>query len=372
MNSSLIVHFSVLPDPRRDINKKHLLIDIVVIALAAAISGAEGWNEVEEFGRLREKWLRSFLALPYGVPSHDTFRDVFMRLDPREFGKCFLAFVDDLSAEQKEKTIAIDGKSLRRSFDKAAGKSVLHLVNAWSSELGISLGQVAVAEKSNEITAVPKILDVLDLKSATVTLDAMGCQTEVAAKVCDRGGDYVLAVKENQKGLFDEIDDFFRLSEAEHFADVTYESFECVEKDHGRIETRKYYLAHDLDVISNRMAWKNLRGLGMVISTRQVNGTNSYARRYFITSHGEGKIKRFAKSVRAHWAVENNLHWCLDVVFHEDACRKRKDNSAENFASIRKLALTLLKKETSRKLSVRGKRHLATMSQDYLDTVLFG
>jgi predicted transposase YbfD/YdcC len=244
-------------------------------------------------------------------------------------------------------------------------------VNAWSSDLGIALGQIPVSEKSNEITAVPKILDLLDVKDATVTIDAMGCQTEIAGRISDRGGDYALAVKENQKGLFGEIDDFFRLSEAENFADVTYEQYETVEKDHGRIETRTYYLAHDLDVISQREKWKNLRGIGMVISSRKERGETSNARRYFITSHGPGELKRFAKSIRAHWAEENNLHWCLDVIFHEDACRKRKDNSAENFAWIRKAALTLLKKETSKKRSIRGKRYAATISVDYLNKVLF-
>ncbi len=371
MSISVIQHFSILPDPRHDINKRHLLIDIIVITLAASISGAEGWNDIETFGRLREDWLRKFLELPYGIPSHDTFRDVFLRLDTKEFAKCFSAFVEDL-CEVKDKMIAIDGKTLRRSFDKATGKKVLHLINVWACESGLTLGQIAVDKKSNEIKAIPKILETLDLEDTTVSIDAMGCQTAIANKIVEKKGDYVLAVKNNQKGLFQEIDDFFKLSEKEDFADVNYKKVQSTEKDHGRIETREYYLAHDLEVISKREKWKNLKGIGMVISKRKIKTKTSTAKRYFITTHGEGNIRKFAKSVRAHWAIENNLHWCLDIIFHEDNCRKRKDNSAQNFALIRKIALALLKREKSKKVSIRRKRLIATMSQEYLETVLFG
>ena len=367
----LIASLSIVPDPRQDINKKHLLIDILVITLCAVVAGAEGWNEIESFGREKESVFRKFLALPHGIPSHDIFRDVFLRMDPQPFGKAFLQWVQGIQLETNGRFVAIDGKTLRRTLDRATSRAPFHLVNAWATENGLALGHVAVDGKSNEITAIPKLLDVLCIEGCTITIDAMGCQTKIADLITKRKGDYILSLKENQKGLFQDVKDFFQISEETGFDGIEYETFETIEKDHGRIETRTYYLSQDISTLDPKHHWPNLGSLGMVRETRQVNGKKSVDRRYFITSH-KSDVRLFAKGVRGHWGIENKLHWVLDVTFHEDLCRKRKDASAINFAWIRKMAINLLRKDTSRKDSLRRKRLIAAWNTEYLLKVVFG
>jgi predicted transposase YbfD/YdcC len=367
----LIECLSVVPDPRQEINKKHLLIDILVITLCAVVAGAEGWNEIEAFGEEKEDVFRQFLALPHGIPCHDVFRDVFMRLEPEPFGNAFLRWIQGIQVETKGKFLAIDGKTLRRTLDQSAKRAPFHLVNAWETENGLAMGQVAVNGKSNEITAIPKLLDVLRIEGCTVTIDAMGCQTKIADLITKRKGHYIFAVKENQKGLYQDITDFFKISEETGFDGVEHEMFETLEKDHGRIERRTYYLSPEICTLDPKRGWPSLGALGMVRAVRQSKGETSVDRRYFITSHKSG-VAEFAKGVRGHWQVENKLHWVLDVNFHEDLCRKRKDVSAINFAWIRKMAINLLRKDTSRKDSLRRKRLIAAWNTEYLLKVVFG
>ncbi|HNW35101.1 MAG TPA: ISAs1 family transposase [Candidatus Ozemobacteraceae bacterium] len=368
--TTLLGCLSILPDPRQDMNKLHLLLDILVIAVCAAVAGAEGWNEVEEFGRTREAWLKRFLSLPHGIPSHDTFRDVFLRLDPTAFSEAFMTWTRGVHRKTNG-TIAIDGKTVRRSGGSHGSRHPLHLVSAWATEAGVCLGQVATSEKSNEITAIPTLLQMLELKGCLITIDAMGTQCEIAKRITAQCGDYILPAKENQPNLHDQIRDFFTTAEKMNFQDVEFSTVKTVEKDHGRVETRTYHLVRDLEWFDQKERWANIAAIGRVVAERRVNGKTSVESRYFITSW-KGDIHRFADAVRRHWGIENSLHWVLDVVFDEDHCRKRILNSPENFAIVRKFALALLKRDTTSKGSIRGKRYRATLDTDYLEKVILG
>lgn len=368
---SIVECFADLPDPRVERTRDHKLIDLVVIAICGVISGAEHWTEIEEYAQIKEDWLRTFLELPKGIPSHDTFGRVFARLDPDVFCSCFLDWIRTLYDATGGKAIAIDGKTLRRSYDKDSGKAALHMVHAWAVDNHLLLGQVATDEKSNEITAIPELLKVLDLNGCLVTIDAMGCQKKIAWAITAKGGDYILGLKGNQTKLRSDVERFFDCAVRDEFAYLDVRTHKTVEKDHGRIETREYWLVAE-DSFEINGQWGGLKAVGMVKSERIVDGLPSRETRYYISSRmmsGEA----FAKAVRGHWGIENSLHWMLDVAFREDECRIRKQNGPENFGVLRRFALSLLKQEKAIcKLGVKSKRKRCGWDNNYLLGVLLG
>lgn len=361
-------HFRKLKDPRINRRKLHLLSDIIVIALCAVICGAQDWQEIETFGKLRHDWFRRFLKLPNGIPSHDTFERVFDRLDPRAFQQGFQSWVAAIAENLSIKHIAIDGKTLCGSASKKLGP--LHLVSAWASEHHLSLGQVATAEKSNEITAIPQLLEMLELRGAFITIDAMGCQKDIAAKILERGGQYVLTVKENQENLLIDIQECFRRAFDTDFAGLEHDEFETQDKGHGRTEKRSYTILTNPSGIRNAADWPSLTVIGMCLRTRHVTGTPTprIEAHYFIGSRN-ASAKTYAKVLRNHWSIENSLHWQLDVSFAEDANRVSKRNAAENLALLRKLALMLLKRHPS-KQSLKCKQLSAALSTEFLEEAL--
>lgn len=370
---TLLEYFASLPDPRVDRTKLHALGDILVIAVSAVICGAEGWTDIAEFGKSKEEWLRGFLPLANGIPSHDTFRDVFMRLDPATFEACFVSWVRSLGPITGQ--VSIDGKTLRRSHDQGQGKSALHLVSAWASECRLVLGQVATDEKSNEITAIPELLALLDVNGCLVTIDAMGCQTEIAAQIVEQGGDYLLAVKDNQPNLAADVKEIFDLefAQAEPFDQFRHDYAKTVNKGHGRIEIRECWTTSDPDLLAylrKGAAWAGLQTIALVRATRRVNGDESMQDRYYISSVA-GDAHSILQAARHHWGVENSLHWVLDVVFREDQARMRRGHSSHNFALLRHIALNLVRNQKSGPKSVRGKRLKAAWDHDFLFNILF-
>lgn len=361
--------FSKLTDPRVERTKLHSLSDMVVIALCAAICGANSWADVERFGKAKIDWLLRFLDLPNAIPSHDTFSRVFARLDTSEFLTCLHNWLRSLGLALKEKHVAIDGKTLRRSFDKAAGKSPLHLVSAWASNLRISLGQVAVDDKSNEITAVPQLLALLELTGAVVTLDAMHCQKATTAAIQAKAADYVLIVKDNQPTLHAMIADLF-LEYAEHdFKVPGMRIHKKSERSHGRNERREYYVFHAPPALRESEEWIGVKTIGMIYRRREVGDKTQEETTYFISSLPP-EVKRLARLIRDHWGIENSLHWTLDVTFGEDQSRIRKGQGPEIASVFRRLALMLLEQDTSEKGSIRGKRLQAGWNTDVLERIL--
>jgi len=360
--------FLPLRDPRRRHLRKHLLIDIIVIALCAVISGANDWQQVAAFGQRRLGWLSTFLRLPSGIPSHDTFERVFERLDPAAFQACFRRWIEALARQLDLGHIAIDGKTLRGSRNGPKGWQALHLVSAWATECHLSLGQVAVEAKSNEITAIPRLLELLDLHGALVTIDAMGCQTEIARKVVEGGGDYVLTVKDNQPHLVEDIGRCITSALEGDFEGVTHEVWGTEERGHGRQETRTYLIITDPEGIRNKDAWEKLAVIGMCVSEREVQGQRSEEVRYFIGSRRMG-AQGYGEVLRGHWGIENNLHWQLDVAFGEDGSRVQRRHGAENLALLRRLALTLLKRHAG-KQSIACKRYAAALDPAFLEEIL--
>ena len=368
---SITRSFADLEDPRLERSRLHSLLDIVVLAVCAVIGGAEGWEDIAKYGQAKADWLKTFLALPNGIPSHDTFRRVFCLLDPEAFQECFRRWIDALSDGLGLKRIAIDGKTVRRSFDKATGKAALHLVSAWATEQHLVLGQVAVDAKSNEITAIPKLLALLDVSGAIVTIDAMGCQKEIAAKIRAGGGDYVLTVKENQERLLDDVQACFVKGWDTEFAGMQHSYHVTEESGHGRQETRHVTTILHPEGIRDQALWKDLRAITMIVRERQVTGQEKTEEvHYYIGSRVAG-AKAYAGYVRGHWGIENGLHWVLDMSFDEDGCRMRTDHSAENFALLRRLALSLLK-QNGRVGSVRGKRLQSGWDDRFLQEILCG
>ncbi len=370
---SYATYFAEIEDPRVERIRRHELLDIIVIAICAVISGADDWVDVEAWGKAKLDWLRrQGLALPHGIPSHDTFGDVFGRLQPEQFETSFLGWVQAVMGASGGKVVAIDGKTLRRSHDRRLGKSAIHMVSAWASANHLLLGQVKVDEKSNEITAIPALLAMLDLGGSIVTIDAMGTQTAIARAIVDQGADYVLAVKENQGHLYEDVVATFQEAEQRRFAHVPHTYTKTTNKGHGRVEIRECWVIERLDYLEAlRTAedWTTLRSLVMVRAERRLGDQVSVEQRYFISSRPDPAERQLAV-IRSHWGIENELHWCLDVAFGEDASRIRKGDGAQNFSFLRRLALTLLKREQTTKIGLKAKRHKAGWDTDYLLLVL--
>ena len=368
---SIREHFASLPDPRIDRQKRHNLIDIISITICAVIAGAEAWTDVEAFGKAKEPWFRTFLELPNGIPSHDTFGRVFSLLDPLVFQKAFTQWVQAVNEVFKGQVIAVDGKCLRRSHDRNDNKSAIYMVSAWASANELVLGQVKTDEKSNEITAIPKLLQALEISGCIVTIDAAGCQKKIAAQIRSQEADYILALKGNQGNLRDYVEDYFTTAVENDFLGVACDYFETTNGGHGRVEVRRHWTIDEFGDVPGKAAWKDLRTIGMVEAERHIDHEVTTERRYYIASL-PSDAKQFAAGVRAHWGVENALHWSLDVSFREDDCRVRKGYASENFATIRHIALNLLKKDKSFKRGLKAKRLRAGWDNDYLIKVLEG
>lgn len=363
-------YFSILPDPRVERTRLHKLEDIITIALCAVIGGAETWVDIARFGRAKEAWFRTFLELPFGIPSHDTFGRVFAAMSPDEFERCFQAWTADLAGSSEGKLIAIDGKTIRRSVDRASGRAAIHLVSAWVHENHAVFGQIRTEDKSNEITAIPRLLAMLNLTGATITIDAIGCQREISRQIVDRGGAYVLAVKANQAELHEDIRTFLDDAISREFQGIQHDRYEQTEKGHGRIEIRRCWTTRQIEWLRQRHDWPGLQSVAAVECHRQIGDQVSTERRYFISSLPGHTAQRIAQAVRNHWCVENELHWSLDVCFGEDQSRARIGNAAENLSRVRRLALMLLKNETTAKVGLKAKRLMAGWDEQYLLRVL--
>lgn len=368
---TLAESFGKIKDPRVERTKQHKLIDILIIAICAVICGAEGWGEIEQFGREKREWLTTLLELPNGIPSHDTFNRVFAHINPEEFERCFLEWVRALT-ETIKGVIAIDGKTLRRSHEKGAGKKALHLVSAWAAENRLVLAQLATEKKSNEITAIPKLLRLLDLSGCIVTIDAMGTQKQIAKQIIEQHGDYALALKKNHGLLYQKVETLFARARQENFESVSCQQLQVTDKGHGRLEDRHYWIIEDQDIIRSldkNGDWQGFRSVGMVEYQRRIGQKVTTGVRYYILRI-EGNAATFAYAVRSHWAIENSLHWVLDVAFHEDLSRTRRGHSAHNLALLRHIALNVLRQERSAKVGIHAKRLKAGWSTNYLEKLL--
>ncbi len=362
-------YFSDLEDPRSDHTRRHQLIDIITITVCGVICGADSWVELEQFGKSKEEWLKRFLELPNGIPSHDTFGRVFAQLDAQQFRDCFLSWVQAVSAVTRGQVIAIDGKTLRRSHDRSLGKTAIHMVSAWASENRLVLGQTKVAEKSNEITAIPELLALLDISGCIVTIDAMGCQKEIARLIIEDSGDYVLALKENQGQLYREVKELF---EDEGLVATEGDFHETVNKGHGRLEHRRCWSIADrecLSYLNSRGEWLGLQSVAKVTGERRIGEKVSIESRYYISSL-PGNAKQTLWAVREHWGIENRVHWVLDIAFREDESRVRKGHGPENLATMRHMALNLLRRETTSKGGIKARRLRAGWDETYLLKVL--
>lgn len=362
----LLGYLSIIKDPRLDRKKLHQLTDILFIAICASFCGCDTWEDIHLFAVIREKWLKRYIELRNGIPSVDTIARVFSLIDPNEFETAFRNWVCTLYEVKDGKIIAIDGKRLRGSYGE--GKSAIHLVHAFAAESGIALAQVKTAEKSNEVTAIPELLEALLIKGCVITLDAMGCQKKIVKKIIEKGGDYVISLKGNQGKLHDDVKLFLESEKQTNFKKTKHDYYETIEKGHGRVETRRYWITDKINWLDNKADWRGLKSIGLVESERYVNGETSIETRCFICSV-PSDAKKFAQAVRQHWSVENNLHWQLDVTFDEDKLRARAKNAAQNLAIMRRMVLNTLKQETS-KGSLKGKRKCAGWSEAYLVKLL--
>lgn len=369
-DASLWKYFASLKDKRMERCRKHSLQDILVIAICGFICGVDNWADMELFGESKLKWLRTFLELPNGIPSHDTFGRVFSLLEPESFARCFTQWAQAVADVTEGKVVAIDGKAVRRSFDKAGQKACVHLVNAWVAENRCVLGQVACEEKSNEITAIPQLLEMLSLKGCIVTLDAMGCQRAIVERIVEGGAGYMIAVKGNQEALHEAAKAAFAGVEEAPSASHAYT--ESHEEGHGRVETRRCWATSQVETYARYEDWKGMRSFVLVESERTEKEKNEtqVERRYFISSLPADDAVRLASVVRTHWAVENDLHWSLDVAFREDESRVRERHAQENMAMMRRLALSLLKQDTRTKAGIAGRRKKAGWDHDYLLALL--
>jgi len=347
------------------------LDELVIIAILAVICCTDNWQEVAQFAWAKRKWLKTFLELPHGIPSHDTFGRVFAAITPEAFERCFLAWIQALAKVRPGELIALDGKTLRRSFDRASGKAAIHMISAWSSANGLVFGQLATEAKSNEITAIPKLLELLDIRGAVVSIDAMGCQREIARKIVENGGDYLFSLKGNQSTMHDEVAWWLDHAIAGQIREASLDHHEQTTKGHGRLETRRVWCTEQVDWFADRDQWAGLSSLIAVDGQRQwADGRIEKERRYFISSLRGVDAKTFGRLIRTHWQVENSLHWSLDVSFNEDASRIRNGYAAENFSRLRRIALNLLKREITEKVGIKVKRLRAGWDEDYLLEVL--
>lgn len=371
--AGLLAQLATVPDPRIERTKHHQLADILAIAMLATLCGADTFTEIAQFGRARESWLRTFLALPNGIPSHDTFTRVFARLDRHALAARLAQWAQRVAALALGEVVAIDGKTARRSHDHAAGQAALHTVSAWATEHQLVLGQVKTAEHSNEITAIPELLDLLELKGTTVTLDAIGCQQQITRAIRAKQAHYVLSLKANQPWLHERVADFHHAVTTDperYWRGVPHETHTTLEKDHGRIETRRYTVVSAAAVLHDRSGWVDLATVGWVDSERALlsgpkAGTTTREVRYFISSLPP-RVGPIAHAVRSHWGIENCCHWTLDVVFQEDQSRTRKDHGPANLATIRRWVLSLLRQDTTHKHGLKARRLNAAWDQDYL------
>ena len=369
---TLEAQFADLTDPRRDHALRHKLLDVVIIGILAVICGAEGWTDMELYGQAKEAWLRRFLELPNGIPSHDTFRRIFANLDAQEFQQCFMNWVNAAHKLTRGQVIALDGKCLRGSQDSRAGKQAIYMVSAWAAADHLVLGQRQVDAKSNEITAVPELLTHLAIEGCIVTVDALNSQKKTAQQIISQGGNYILALKDNQAHMHEDVRNLFEWAAGSDFAAMQHDTHTTVGKDHGRIETRTCTTISDpecLAMLAKGSAWANLRTVLHLHTKRQIGTRTSEEDRYYLSSL-PGDTPQLAATAlaatRSHWGIENQLHWVLDVTFREDNCRARAGNSAQNLATLRHIALNLIRKEKSSRLSVRAKRFRAAWDDQYL------
>ncbi|BDA73878.1 transposase ISAs1 family protein [Calothrix sp. PCC 7716] len=362
-------HFANLLDPRVDRTKRHKLIDIITIAICGVICGASGWVAIETYGKAKLSWLQQFLELPNGIPSHDTFARFFSRLDPENFQECFLSWIQSVN-KINEDIVAIDGKTLRGSYEKGQEKAAIHMVNAWAVKNRLVLGQLKTEKKSNEIKAIPQLIKILDVAGCIVTIDAIGCQKKIVELITNQQGDYVITLKKNQKNLYKNVEGLFQDAIAKKFDGYNHTSYYTHEKNHGREEIRNYLMLSDVvKQLDPNHEWANFKSIGMVESVRIVNGKTTVKTRYYICSLNNN-AEKLAISVRSHWSVENSLHWVLDVALGEDDCRIRKDNAPHNFAVLRRIAVNLLGQEKSQKIGIKNKQFLAAIDEKYLTHVL--
>lgn len=367
--TTISIYFGDLPDPRVDRCKHHKLLDIVTIAICAVISNADGWTDIEAYGHAKETWLRQFLELPAGIPSHDTFARVFAKLDPNAFQTCFVRWVDAIRDKLPGDVVAIDGKTSRRTRDATIDLSPLHIVSAWSTDNQLVLGQVRVDEKSNEITAIPVLLDMLDVRGCLVTIDALGCQTAIADQIVAQEADYVLACKGNQERIHTDVEQLFtNLLSVEQPSGVL-DYVKMTNEGHGRREIREIWTTDHLETIRDRERWTKLQSVACVRSERTSAGETTTEIRFYLSS-AVSDAERLANAIRSHWGIENQVHWVLDVVFADDVSRVRIDHSAHNLAIIRRIVLNLLRQEPSLKTSLRQKRLRAGWDDTYVLKVL--
>lgn len=371
---ALTEHFAALDDPRVERTKLHRLESILVIAICAVICGAETWDEIEAFGEAKADWLATFLALPHGIPSHDTFNRVFAALEPAQFQAGFLAWMRSVATVLPAEVVALDGKTARRSHDRGRGKAAIHMVSAWAATNRLVLAQVKVDDKSNEITALPEVLRHLALAGCIVTIDAMGCQRTIAQQIRDQEADYVLALKENQGALYEDVRESFVQAQRTAFAGIGHEAATAVDKGHGRIEIRRHWVIGDADVLAwlqGQHHWPGLTAIGMVEAERRLGEKRSVETRYYLLSTPLAAAD-FGAAVRSHWSIENQLHWVLDMAFREDQSRIRAGHAAENVAVLRHLALNLLRHAPAKRLSIKAKRLKAGWDHAFLLHILRG
>lgn len=371
LKNSFQNHFQNLKDPRIDRTKEHLLIDIIAISILAVISGADGWTAIETYGKAKEQWLKTFLELPNGIPSHDTISRVFQRLNPEDFATSFSNWINLIVQKLGVEIISIDGKTLKQSYDRNNFQKALHIVSAWANNNKLVLGQKKVDSKSNEITAIPALLETIDIAGNVITIDAMGTQKEIAAQIINKKGNYILALKGNQSKLHQQVKEWFEQAKNNNFSGIEYSCHKQVESGHHRLEKRQVYSVPItvLPPLHNQNKWQGLKTVIMVVSERQLwNKTTNEIKFYISSLISNAEI--ISHAIRSHWGIENTLHWSLDVTFSEDKSRIRKDNAPENFALLRKLALNLLNQEKTTKASNKMKRYRAAMDNNYLLKIL--
>lgn len=363
----LLGYLSIVPDPRVDRKKLHLLADVLFIGVCASLCGCDTWSDIYLFAIEHKDWMQQYISLANGIPSEDTIARVFSLIEPDKFELAFRSWVGSLHSIQKDKVIPIDGKRVRGSG--CGGKSAIHMVGAFAAETGLALAQVKTEDKSNEISAIPELLDALILNGCIVTLDAMGCQKAIVKKIVERGGDYVISLKGNQGHLHNDVKLFLETAQEKGFSGLTHDYYETVEKGHGRVESRRYWITDNINWLSDKTDWTKLTSIGLVESEIYQKGKTTAERRYFISSI-KPDAKRFSRAVRQHWAIENNLHWQLDVSFDEDKLKMRAGYAAQNLSILRRMVLNLLKQDTSTKASIKAKRKKAGWNKDYLKSLL--